>query len=119
MKKILYINIPYTLSNDVMDYFRLVPEYVSGCTMIDAQGFGQDMAYLSMLEKVVGTRRRKLLILIIDQQHYSIVLAEISKKWPRSDIFFWLQALQESGHISQFSESPKLNQSPELNKGVI
>lgn len=96
MIKMLVLNIPPELEEDLIDYL-LSLEYVTGFTSYDARGHGSDK-WLSISEQVSGRRKRLQFELLVEETAIESILAGLSTSVGR-DIAYWEQVVINTGHI--------------------
>ena len=97
----LSINISSDIAEELMSHLWLIPEIVTGCTCIPAQGFGSRQYYRNIQEKIRGATERNLILLILPLATVPLVLAHIQKKFKSSDCFYWVLPTIASGYAGQ------------------
>lgn len=98
---LLHFNISARIRAEFLDHLRLVPQLVSGCTIVDAAGFGAQQHYGSALEKVLGQTHRQLVMIVLAQENVSAVLGHIRQQFTSPDIQYWLTPVLASGRLSE------------------
>ena len=97
----LSINVSSDIAEELMEHLGLIPELISGCTCVNAQGFGNRQHYRNVQEKIRGATERNLILLIVQHESVSLVLAHIQQKFKSSDCFYWVIPTLISGYMSQ------------------
>lgn len=97
MIKMLVLNIPPELEEDLIDYL-LSLEAVTGFTSYDTRGHGSDVQ-LTLAEQVSGRRKRLQFELMIEEDAIPEVLSDLSSAVGR-DIAYWEQPISNVGHIN-------------------
>ena len=96
MIKMLVLNIPPELEEDLIDYL-LSLESVTGFTSYETRGHGSDVM-LSLAEQVSGRRKRLQFELLIEGEEIQSLLSGLSTEVGR-DIVYWEQVIDNIGHI--------------------
>lgn len=97
----LSINVSSDIAEELMSHLWLIPDIVTGCTSIPAQGFGSHQHYRNIQEKIQGATERNLILLILPLENVPLVLAHIQIKFNSSDCFYWVIPTMISGYASQ------------------
>jgi len=97
MIKMLVLNIPPELEEDLIDYL-LSLESVTGFTSYETRGHGSDVT-LSIAEQVSGRRKRLRFELVIEGEEIQSLLDGLSTEVGK-DIAYWEQAIENIGHIT-------------------
>ena len=96
MIKMLVLNIPPELEDDLIDYL-LSLESVTGFTSYDTRGHGND-AKLSVGEQVSGRRKRLQFELLIEEEAIPSLIENLSTSVGK-DITYWEQLVNNVGHL--------------------
>ena len=96
MIKMLVLNIPPELEEDLIDYL-LSLESVTGFTSYETRGHGSDVT-LSIAEQVSGRRKRRQFELLIDKEEIQRLLDGLSTEVGKV-IIYWEQLIDNIGHI--------------------
>ncbi|MBL4571766.1 MAG: DUF3240 family protein [Gammaproteobacteria bacterium] len=96
MIKMLALNIPPELEEDLIDYL-LSLEAVTGFTSYETRGHGSDVT-LSIAEQVSGRRKRLQFERLIEEREIQSLLDGLSTEVGK-DIVYWEQAIEKLGHI--------------------
>lgn len=96
MIKMLVLNIPPELEDDLIDYL-LALESVKSFTSYETRGHGSD-AKLSVAEQVTGRRKRLQFELLIEKEAIENLLDGLSSAVGK-DITYLEQSIENVGHI--------------------
>lgn len=97
MIKMLVLNIPPALEEDLIDYL-LSQAAVKGFTSYEARGHGSDLE-LSIAEQVSGRQKRIQFELLIEEEAIQPLLDGLSAEVGK-DIVYWQQLIENIGHVS-------------------
>lgn len=100
MDALLNLAIPVTLEDEVADFLLLRPALASGFTIIAAQGMGQGANLLSSMEQVQGRCKRKLFLVVGEQEKLRQLLKELSLEIKSQDISYWITPVLQFGRLS-------------------
>lgn len=96
MIKMLVLNIPPELEEDLIDYLLSLAS-ISGFTSYEARGHGSDVT-LSISEQVSGRRKRLQFEVLIEDEEIQSLLDGLSGEVGK-DIAYWEQLIDNLGHI--------------------
>ena len=96
MIKMLVLNIPPELEEDLVDYLLSLGS-VTGFTSYETRGHGSDVT-LSIAEQVSGRRKRLQFELLIENEEILSLLEGLSTEVGK-DIIYWEQLIENIGHI--------------------
>lgn len=97
----LSINVSTDIAEDLMSHLWLIPELVTGCTCIEAKGFGRRQYYRNVQEKIRGATERNLILIILPKAYIALVLDHIKQKFKSNDCFYWVLPTITSGYAEQ------------------
>ncbi len=97
MIKMLVLNIPPELEEDLIDYLLSLGP-VTGFTSYDTRGHGSEVT-LTIAEQVSGRRKRKQFELLIEEESIPALLDGLPSAVGR-DIAYWEQMISNIGHIN-------------------
>ena len=97
MIKMLVLNIPPELEEDLIDYLLSLGS-VTGFTSYETRGHGSDVT-LSIAEQVSGRRKRLQFELLIEDGDIRSLLDGLSTEVGK-DIAYWEQVIDNIGHIA-------------------
>ena len=100
MDALLNLAIPVTLEVEVADFLLLRPALASGFTIVAAQGMGQGANLLSSMEQVQGRCKRKLFLVVGEQEKLRQLLKELSLEIKSQDISYWITPVLQFGRLS-------------------
>lgn len=96
MIKMLVLNIPPELEEDLVDYLLSLGP-VTGFTSYETRGHGSDVT-LSIAEQVSGRRKRLQCELLIESEEIQSLIDGLSTEVGK-DIAYWEQLIDNIGHI--------------------
>ena len=96
MIKMLVLNIPPELEDDLIDYLLSLGP-VTGFTSYDTRGHGNDVR-LSVAEQVSGRRRRLQFELLIEEEAIPNLIENLSTAVGK-DITYWEQLISNVGQV--------------------
>jgi hypothetical protein len=94
----LAINVSSVIIDEVMSHLMLIPESVSGCTAIKAEGFGPHQDYQNLQEQIQGATERYLILIILAQPQITPVLNHIKQGFGGKDLFYWVTPILTHGY---------------------
>lgn len=97
MTKMLVLNIPPELEEDLVDYLLSLAA-TRGFTSYEARSHGSE-ASLSVAEQVSGRRKRLQFELLIEEEVAQELLAGLAGSVGK-DIDYWIQSIDSVGRIS-------------------
>lgn len=95
----LTLAMPVALVDEVSDFLLLNSQWASGFSMIDAQGMGQGAALSSAMEKVQGRCKRKLILVVGDQQNLLLLLEALGEIIKNSGVAYWITPVSHFGRF--------------------
>ena len=96
MQNMLVLNINPEVEGDMVDYLLEQPK-VSGFTSFPARGHGT-FQKMNLTEQVTGRRKRIQIEIVLDEKDVQPLIDGL-KENVGTDIFYRIQAIQESGRI--------------------
>lgn len=96
---LLTINLPTGLVDEFLDALRQVPQWVSGCTVVRAEGFGIGGHYVSVLEQVRGRANRSLAQIVLEQPHLEPTLTYLAQGFGEAGLWHWVIPVQSGGPL--------------------
>ena len=96
MIKMLTLNIPPELEEDLIDYLLSLGS-ITGFTSYETRGHGSDLT-LSIAEQVSGRRKRLQFELLIEGEEIQNLLDGLTSEVGK-DIAYWEQVINNIGHI--------------------
>jgi hypothetical protein len=84
------IVLPAVLEEEMLDLLRAQTAWVSGFSILHAEGFGAGARHLSTIEQVMGRSRRRLIQILMQREHVEPLQAAISARFQAPDMAWWL-----------------------------
>lgn len=94
----LSINVPKSITSELMSHLMLIPDVVSGCTTVQSLGFGRRQHYQNIQEQIRGATERNLILIILPTQHIETVIAHINQQFHGTELFYWAIPLLTYGY---------------------
>lgn len=96
---VLTISLPNALEEDLLDHLLAHPEWVSGVTTLLAEGYGRDSSLQTTVEQIRGRARRRVVILLIKQEHLEPLLASLRTAFQSQEMAYWVTPLLQFGRF--------------------
>lgn len=96
---LLTINLPTALVDDFLDSLRQIPQWVSGCTVTRAEGFGAAEHYASVMERVRGRANRSLAQMVIGSPDQKQVLDYLAQHFGEAGLWHWVTPVLACGAL--------------------
>ena len=96
---LLTLALPSSLEEDVLDFLQAHPEWVSGFSVIQAEGFGAGSRLSSALEQVRGRARRVLIQLLLNNGHQEELVHTLKQQYPSDEIAWWTTPVTAFGRL--------------------
>lgn len=97
---LLTLALPSALEEDVLDFLQAHPEWVSGFSVIQAEGFGAGSRLSSALEQVRGRARRVLIQLLLKHSHHEELINALQQQYPSDEIAWWITPVTAFGRLA-------------------
>ncbi|MCL1962413.1 MAG: DUF3240 family protein [Desulfovibrionaceae bacterium] len=91
---------PLALEEQIVDFLLDHPQWVSGFSLIDAQGMGLGAGLRSAMEKVKGRARRRLMSLLLHSQDVEPLVAALREEFHAPDMAYWVLPLLAFGRMA-------------------
>lgn len=96
----LTLALPAALEEEVLDHLQAHPEWVSGISVVAAEGFGAAAPLESALEQVRGRARRRLVTLLLDSRHVEPLVASLRSEFRSPYMAYWVTPLTTFGRFA-------------------
>lgn len=96
----LSINVPKSITQELMSHLLLIPDVISGCTTVHSLGFGRRQHYRNLQEQIRGATERNLVIIILSVKHIDTVIAHINQQFNGTELFYWAIPLLTHGYLA-------------------
>lgn len=96
---LLTLSLPAALEEDFLDLLQSHAEWVSGFSVIQAEGFGSGSQLRSALEQVRGRARRVLVQLLIDDAHVDAIVGMLRAQYASDEIAWWTSPVTAFGRL--------------------
>lgn len=97
---LLTLAVPADLEEEVLDHLAEHPEWVSGFSVIHAEGLGAGAPLRSSMERVRGRSRRRLVQLLLAQPNVEPLLQSLNGIFPTPEIAWWILPLAGFGRFA-------------------
>ena len=97
---LLTLALPAALQEEVLDFLQAHPEWVSGFSVVHAEGFGAGSHLRSTIEQVRGRAQRVLVQMSMQVIHHPVLIETLGKEFPSKEIAWWLTPIMAFGRLS-------------------
>lgn len=97
---LLTLSLPSALEEEILDLLQEHPEWISGFSVIQAEGFGAGSALRTALEQVRGRARRVLIQLLISDSHRDELINTLHRQYPSDEIAWWTTPVTGFGRLA-------------------
>ena len=97
---LLTLSAPRALEDELLEQLLEHPEWVSGYTLIQAEGHSCCNQPLSVQEQVRGRAGRFVVQLVIEAEHAELLLEHLKQRFPKPDVAYWLTPVQGFGRLA-------------------
>ena len=97
---ILTLALPAALEEEVLDHLQAHPEWVSGFSVVQAEGFGASMSLPTMLEQVRGRSRRRLITVLAEDACIEPLLTSLRAEFRSPEMAYWVTPLLQFGRFA-------------------
>lgn len=95
----LYLAFPAAIEEDVIDFCHEHSDFVSGFTLLDAEGFGDSSQLRSTTEVVLGRARRRVLLTVLAVADVQPVLDALRTALPSPEVVYWTNRVERFGRL--------------------
>lgn len=96
----LSIALPAALEEELLDLLRAQEQWVSGFSILHAEGYGTGAQQLSAIEQVRGRSRRRLVQILIQREFVEPLRTVIAARFSTSDMAWWLTPVLGFGRFA-------------------
>lgn len=86
---LLTLALPADLEEEVLDHLSGHPEWVSGFSVVHAEGLGAGAHLRSSMEQVRGRSRRRLVALLVRGEHVEQLLESLRGSFSTPEMAWW------------------------------
>ncbi len=96
---LLTLALPATLEEEVLDHLSGHPEWVSGFSVLHAEGLGAGAYLRSSMEQVRGRSSRRLVQMLLRSEHVEPLLTSLRGSFTTPEIAWWTVAVTGFGRF--------------------
>ncbi len=97
---LLTLALPADLEEEVLDHLAEHPEWVSGFSVVHAEGLGAGARLRSSMEQVRGRSRRRLVELLMRGEHVEQLLESLRDSFTTPEMAWWTVAITGFGRFT-------------------
>lgn len=91
---------PRQLEEELVEQFLERPEWASGFTLLQAEGYSRHHENLSIQERVRGRAQRLLVQIVLEADNAQALLAHLKQRFPKRDVAWWLEPVIDFGRLA-------------------
>ncbi len=96
---LLIIALPAAVEEEMLDHLSSHPEWVSGFSITHAEGIGSGARLRSTLEQVRGRAKRRMIQVLLRQQHLEPLLEGLRTAFSSGEIAWWTLPILGFGRL--------------------
>lgn len=96
---LLTLALPADLEEELLDHLASHPEWVSGYTLVQAEGVGSGAKLYSTMEQVRGRARRRLIEVLMRSSHVAPLIESLRQSFNTPDVAWWVAPLTGFGRL--------------------
>lgn len=97
---LLTLSLPAALEEEVLDFLQEHPEWVSGFSVVHAEGFGSGSRLRSTLEQVRGRAQRVMVQTVMNDTDCTPLTQALFAQFPSDEIAWWTTPVSGFGRLS-------------------
>ena len=97
---VLTLALPADLEEEVLDHLAAHPEWVSGFSVVHAEGVGKGAHLRSTMEQVRGRSRRRLVQLLMQGEHVPALVDSLRVAFRSPEMAWWTAAITGFGRFA-------------------
>ena len=97
---LLTVALPADLEEEVLDHLAAHPEWVKGFSVVHAEGFGAGARLRTSMEQVRGRSRRRLVQLLIRQEHVQGLIDSLRRSFKTPEMAWWASPISGFGRFA-------------------
>ncbi len=97
---LLTLAMPADLEEEVLDHLSAQPRWVSGFSVLHAEGLGAGARLRSSMEQVRGRSRRRLVQLLIRRENLEELLESLRREFKTPEMAWWTVAVTGFGRFA-------------------
>ncbi|MCL2590266.1 MAG: DUF3240 family protein [Betaproteobacteria bacterium] len=90
---------PLALEEQIIDFLLDHPQWVSGFSLIHAQGMGRGVGLKSAMEKVKGRERRRLINMLMHNDNVILLVEALREEFHSIYMAYWVTPLLSFGRV--------------------
>lgn len=91
---------PRHLEEELVEQFLARPEWASGFTLFQAEGYSRHHETLSAQERVRGRALRMAAQIVLEAEHAQALLDHLRQRFPKRDVAWWLTPVLAFGRLA-------------------
>ncbi len=97
---LLTLALPADLEEEVLDHLAAHPEWVTGFSVVAAEGVGSGARLHSTMEQVRGRSRRRLVQLLMRVEHVPALVESLAAAFSSAEMAWWTTAISGFGRFT-------------------
>jgi hypothetical protein len=97
---LMTISLPAALEEEVLDFLQSHPEWITGFSIIAAEGFGSGSRLRSTLEQVRGRAARMMIQTVMTDTDCTPLTAALFTQFPSDEIAWWTMPISGFGRLA-------------------
>lgn len=97
---VLTLALPADLEEEVLDHLAAHPEWVSGFSVVHAEGVGRGAHLRSTMEQVRGRSSRRLVQILMNGEHVSALIESLRVAFHTPEMAWWTAAISGFGRFA-------------------
>ncbi len=99
-EQLLVLALPTGLQEEMLDHLASHPQWVSGLSILNAEGVGSGTELRSTMERVRGRASRRLILLLLTADAVKPLLEDLAAAFHTSEIAWWLMPVAGFGRFA-------------------
>lgn len=96
---LLTIALPADLEEEMLDHLASRTEWVSGYSIVHAEGVGSGAHLRSTMEQVRGRARRRLIAVVMRSEHVAPLIESLRATFRTTEVAWWTAPLTGFGRL--------------------
>ncbi len=97
---LLTLALPAALEEEVLDHLSSHPQWVSGFSVVHAEGFGAGALLRTSMEQVRGRSRRTLVQLLIQAEDAQELIESLRRSFTTTEMAWWTSPVSGFGRFA-------------------
>ena len=98
-EQLLVLALPSVLQEEMLDYLASHRQWVSGLSLLDAEGVGSGSELRSTMERVRGRASRRLILVLLSADTVKPLLEDLAGVFHTAEIAWWLLPVAGFGRL--------------------